>query len=108
VVYLAQTNESTIVRGRIMQQLFRRSIPILLSLISALAVPSAHASLFARPAFQTGDPVIVAAGDIAICSNQEDEETAKLLDQIEGTVLPLGDNAYELGSSNDYQFCYDP
>jgi LysM repeat protein len=96
-----------------MQRRFRIGLLIvlkvlILKVIIALLVLSPHAALFARPVFQTGDPVIVAAGDISICSNKEDEETARLLDQIEGTVLPLGDNAYELGSSNDFQFCYGP
>ncbi|HMN29319.1 MAG TPA: hypothetical protein PKE45_14310, partial [Caldilineaceae bacterium] len=91
-----------------MQRRFRSGVLLVLIMIGVLSAPSAHTSLFARPAFQTGDPVIVAAGDISNCSNQEDEETARLLDQIEGTVLPLGDTAYELGSDSDFQHCYDP
>lgn len=62
----------------------------------------------AAPALQSGDPVIVAAGDISNCSNVEDWETAYLLDGIEGTVLALGDNAYEVGSLEEYQACYEP
>lgn len=91
-----------------MPRLFRIGVVLVLGMIGAVWAPGFHASLFARPALQTGDPVIVAAGDISICSNTEDEETAKLLDQIAGTVLTLGDNAYEVGSSSDYQSCYDP
>lgn len=91
-----------------MQRRFRIGLLLVLAIIGAISPPAAHASLFARPVLQTGDPVIIAAGDISICSNTEDEETARLLDQIEGTVLPLGDNAYDVGSSSDYQNCYDP
>ena len=43
------------------------------------------------------DPVLVAAGDIAACGTDGAELTARLLDQIEGTVLTLGDNAYDSG-----------
>src|SRR5215208_5089111 len=42
----------------------------------------------------TGDPVVVAAGDIASCESNGDEATAHLLARIHGTVLTLGDNAY--------------
>jgi hypothetical protein len=41
----------------------------------------------------TGDPVVVAAGDIASCFGTGDEATSRLLSNIEGTVLTLGDNA---------------
>jgi hypothetical protein len=40
----------------------------------------------------TGDPV-VAAGDIASCFGTGDEATSRLLSNIEGRVLTLGDNA---------------
>src|SRR5215211_753791 len=53
-------------------------------------------------------PVVVGAGDIASCSNANDEATAELLDDIDGTVITLGDNAYEKGSGADFRECYDP
>src|SRR5687767_10277712 len=46
---------------------------------------------------QTGDPVLVGAGDISSCSRTEDEATARLLDSIPGTVVTLGDNVYPDG-----------
>jgi uncharacterized repeat protein (TIGR01451 family) len=52
--------------------------------------------------------VLVGAGDIAECATTDDEATASLLDGIAGTVFTTGDNAYENGSSSDYQNCYDP
>jgi hypothetical protein len=57
---------------------------------------------------QPTDPVLVGAGDIASCSSSGDEATANLLDNIQGTVFTLGDNAYENGSSSDYTNCYGP
>src|SRR3990170_4134189 len=41
--------------------------------------------------------VLVGAGDIADCSSTGDEETARLLDKIDGTVFTAGDNAYPKG-----------
>src|SRR5215211_8312703 len=52
--------------------------------------------------------VIVAAGDIADCTSDGDEATARLVGGIEGTVLTLGDNAYEDGTAQDFEECYDP
>lgn len=68
----------------------------------------------------TRDPVLVGAGDIAQCYQPDNptnitppeltgaESTAVLLDGIPGTVMAVGDNAYEFGSSADYALCYDP
>ena len=55
-----------------------------------------------------GPPVVVAAGDIADCSNEGDESTAQLLNSVEGTVITLGDNAYQDGSTEEFRSCYDP
>src|SRR5687768_5169814 len=57
---------------------------------------------------QTGDPVLVGAGDIANCSVEADERTAKLLDEIEGTVFTVGDNVYPDGTPDEFAECYDP
>jgi acid phosphatase type 7 len=53
-------------------------------------------------------PVVVAAGDIAVCRTEGDEATAGLVGGIEGTVLTLGDHAYPHGSSDNFAECYDP
>ena len=58
------------------------------------------------------DPVVVvAAGDIASCDGEGDEATAELLAVLadpEGTVVTLGDNAYERGTEAEFEECYDP
>ncbi len=60
-------------------------------------------------AFQVeGDPVLVGAGDIASCDSPGDEATARLLDDIEGTVFTAGDDAYESGAAAEFEKCYDP
>ena len=61
-----------------------------------------------QPAGGAADPVIVAAGDIANCNNEEDFYTAYLIDAIDGPVLALGDLAYEVGSPAEFRDCYDP
>ncbi|MEA2444136.1 MAG: acid phosphatase type 7, partial [Thermoleophilales bacterium] len=53
--------------------------------------------------------VMLAAGDIAGCTVDDDEETAKLLDSITSDVIaPLGDLAYENGTAAEFSSCYDP
>ncbi|MEO5986435.1 MAG: metallophosphoesterase [Candidatus Limnocylindria bacterium] len=65
------------------------------------------------PTATAGDPastsaVLVGAGDIARCSTTGDEETAALLEGIEGTVFTTGDNAYSDGTTDDFASCYEP
>jgi len=53
--------------------------------------------------------VLVGAGDIASCEEpQGSQATAKLIEQIPGTVFAAGDLAYEKGSDADFKNCYDP
>ena len=52
--------------------------------------------------------IFVGAGDIAGCNYDTDEDTAKLLDNIPGTVFTLGDNAYPNGTASEFTNCYDP
>jgi acid phosphatase type 7 len=57
----------------------------------------------------SSDPTVVAAGDIATCTDTGDEATAALVDSIKPTmVLPLGDLAYQDGSKADFDNCYAP
>lgn len=51
--------------------------------------------------------IFVGAGDIAICGGNS-EGTARLLDNIGGTIFTLGDNAYPNGSRENYRDCYEP
>lgn len=53
-------------------------------------------------------PVLLLAGDIADCIRSGDDQTADLLDGLEGIVVPLGDNAYVNGSAAEYRDCYEP
>jgi hypothetical protein len=51
--------------------------------------------------------VLVGAGDIAACSVLAGAEaTAKLIEQIPGTVFAAGDLAYEHGTAQEFRDCY--
>lgn len=52
--------------------------------------------------------VLVGAGDIADCASRGDEETARLLDRIPGTVFTIGDNAYPRGTIREFAECFEP
>ncbi len=67
------------------------------------------ATLLVGPApVAAADPVLVGAGDIAGCGDEKDAETANLLDDIPGTVVTFGDNAYEDGTAAQFRDCYGP
>ena len=63
-----------------------------------------------RAAQQPGavEGVLVGAGDIASCGNDHDEATARLLDQMGGTVFTAGDNVNGAGTPRQYRDCYEP
>lgn len=50
---------------------------------------------------------MVAAGDIGECGFGA-LDTGRLIDNLAGTVLPLGDLAYMHGSAANFRDCYDP
>ena len=72
------------------------------------STPVSGSPSIAPPPSGSGDPVLVGAGDIAMCSRDDDEATAKLLDTMSGTVFAAGDNAYEDGTTEQYKECYAP
>ena len=51
---------------------------------------------------------VLAAGDVAACDESGDEQTAALLARLPGTVLGLGDMAYDDGTPSQFQQCYAP
>lgn len=58
---------------------------------------------------QKGDPVLVGAGDVASCDDLSGAyATAKLIEQIPGTVFVAGDLAYPDGSDENFAECYTP
>jgi len=58
---------------------------------------------------QSQEFILVGAGDVASCKHPEGARaTAKLLEQIPGTIMALGDLAYERGTVTEFRNCYDP
>jgi hypothetical protein len=72
------------------------------------AAPTAVPTPTPSPTPTPRPEVFVGAGDIATCDSDGDEQTARLLDAIPGTVFTLGDNAYGDGTLEQFQQCYDP
>lgn len=82
-----------------------------LALIAALAAACGNGVTGPPPPPPPPPPgahVLVGAGDIAVCGSAGTEQTAAMLDRIEGIVFTAGDNAYFQGSANDFRNCYDP
>ena len=52
--------------------------------------------------------VLLAAGDIGICGSRGAVETGQMIDNINGTVLAVGDLAYPHGTAEEFTQCYDP
>ena len=76
------------------------------SLVSLFALSSTDANVPTNP---TADEpaILVGAGDIADCKDLSGAEaTAKLLEQIPGTVMAVGDLAYPDGTKENFA-CYD-
>jgi hypothetical protein len=60
------------------------------------------------PQAEGGSRVLLAAGDIAECDHEGDEATAKILaDYPQATIQTLGDNAYQHGTAEEFEQCYD-
>ena len=74
----------------------------------AVVATVAALGLYAGISSGSASPVLVGAGDIATCRGNGDEATAKLLENIHGTVFTAGDNAYPDGTARDFADCYGP
>lgn len=95
-------------RRRVLRIRFVGAIVLLTFSLQQRAHPqSATADPKTKPPAQTF--VLVGAGDIASCKNPEGAQaTAKLIEQIPGTVFAAGDLAYEKGSPQEFRNCYGP
>ncbi len=82
-----------------------------LTAVLAIATTATLAAVIAvspASAATTSDPVLVGAGDIALCGSSGAETTAKLIDGIDGTVFTAGDNVQLIGAPIEYSACYSP
>ncbi len=86
-----------------------RHHPWLLVLVLLLAMQPTAGGQPAPAALPESPPVVLAAGDIARCTIIGGAAaTARLLDRLAGTILTLGDNAYESGTAREFEKCYGP
>jgi acid phosphatase type 7 len=86
----------------------RKFATIVLAAIALASLTSGCDSEGTSPPRNSGPPVVAAAGDIADCASEDDDATAKLLGDINGKIITLGDNAYEDGTSEEFADCYGP
>ena len=77
-------------------------------LVAAIAWSTPHVRQAPPHATATGDPVLIAAGDIASCSSSGDEATASILATLPGAIALLGDTVYDSGTASEFTNCYDP
>lgn len=85
------------------QSPFIRRVGYWLTVFALLAI--------AKPSFSADNPpsfTLLAAGDIAQCSQPGAAQTAALIEKIPGTVLAVGDLAYPKGTHADFARCYAP
>lgn len=87
--------------------------PVILVTFAALACDNHSAPSGVEGALgaaSVSDPgvVLIAAGDIAECAKSGGQATAALLDGIPGSIVVLGDNAYEKGTLAEHKNCYEP
>jgi len=88
-----------------MQKHFLAGVIVAAAVLVTLAPSPVSSSRAAAPADQTA--ILVGAGDIADCKDLSGAEaTAKLLVQVPGTVMAVGDLAYPDGSKENFA-CYD-
>jgi acid phosphatase type 7 len=72
------------------------------------SVPVASVTVTSVPP-SGGSAQVLAAGDIASCGHDRDEQTAQVVDRYPGlTLLTLGDNVYPDGTASQFANCYDP
>jgi acid phosphatase type 7 len=85
-------------------------VAVACSVVERRLPPCIEAPPEGGPTIETGgDPVVLAAGDIAEPSDMgAPESTAKLLDQRNGLVLAIGDTAPNNGSLDDFLLRYEP
>jgi Big-like domain-containing protein/invasin-like protein/calcineurin-like phosphoesterase family protein len=103
----------------VQHRLFRQTVAVTLALGFAACSdtndpmrPGVQALFTTPTGLLTANPpqIFVGAGDISSCSNSGDEATAKLLDAIPdpATVYNIGDDAYDNGTTSEFNNCYGP
>jgi hypothetical protein len=77
--------------------------------LATISVSAGERSGSATLSVGSGGAILLVAGDIATCTNDFDEATARILDaNPDAIVAPLGDNAYVDGTASEFANCYGP
>jgi len=84
----------------------RRRVVVVVAVVVLAGV--AGAAAWALRPEPIPDAVLLAVGDIGTCDTEGDEQTARLLDGLEGTIATLGDTVYESGAPDEFARCYVP
>jgi hypothetical protein len=113
-------------QGILSSQISMKNVLVLLRVLAVFAVvcalagvafglpsrSSTHGRRQAAAVTQRSEPVVlVGAGDIANCEISGGSgavATARVLDQIPGTVFTVGDHAYPSGTAEQFRDCYEP
>jgi len=83
--------------------------PRLVAVLTVVAAVLAAIQPLRSVQASAGDPVLMAAGDVADCNTPYDEATAQLInEEPSATVAMLGDGVYPTGDLNTYNQCYGP
>jgi hypothetical protein len=51
---------------------------------------------------------LMGAGDVGVCGSDAPLSTGRLLDRLSGTIFVAGDAAYDAGTPEQFQKCYEP
>jgi hypothetical protein len=93
---------------------FQGNTPTPTMTVIATGTPTQAATNTPQPTTPPGDPVILAAGDIAKCGGGTPAPgsgafiTSDMLLGDIGSIFTLGDNSNDSGSLSDYQNCFEP
>jgi acid phosphatase type 7 len=87
----------------------RYSLSVML-IVGVLGLATVAVVVFAnRPVeVPTVGRAVLAAGDIAECDRDQHEDTAAVLARFQGPILGLGDYAYDDGTPEEFEECFDP
>jgi acid phosphatase type 7 len=83
-------------------------LPTATPTLAPTSTPTQTPTSIPVPTGSASDPVLIGAGDIALCGRPGSAQTAQILAHNPGTVIAVGDNAYPDGAPADYTNCYDP
>lgn len=85
------------------------AIPLMAAAFACADQPGSDMTTTGATAEAVQPATILAAGDIAGCADHyKDEVTARMLADMPGTILALGDVVYQNGTRWQFRNCYDP